>query len=84
VSNPEEEVPDIEELPKNRKLGFPVNQLEKGETNKSGEFSTSYTSQNPWTILRSPGNMRIWHLNPPIRNFWYLRVPIRIRLRRSM
>ena len=42
---------------------------------RSGEFSISYTSQNAWTILMSPGNSRIWHLKTPIWIFWCLRVP---------
>ena len=40
-----------------------------------GEFSTSYTSQNPWTTLRSPINTRFRYQNPLIRIFWCLRVP---------
>ena len=48
------------------------------KTSMYGEFSTSYTSQNPQTILRSFGNTRIRHLKMPIRIFWCLRVPTSI------
>ena len=38
-------------------------------------FSTSYTSQNPWTISRSSGITRNWQNNPPFRIHLHLRVP---------
>jgi hypothetical protein len=44
----EEEVPDIEELLKDRKLGFPANQLEKGK-------QTDPESSQPPTLHRFPG-----------------------------
>jgi hypothetical protein len=48
VSNPEEGVPDIEKLPKDRKLGFPVKQLEKGK-------QIDPDNSQPPTLHRIPG-----------------------------
>ncbi len=42
------------------------------ETNRDGKYPTPYTSQNPWTILGSSGQIRIRHLkhaNPDILVF---------------